>query len=164
MEGLVFELSIMVVRGPAFMIVGASYVVAPVKWSEVSGLPRKNIHASHARQPLRIDWAKQPDEMWWKSRSFAVKANWDVQQRQSFQRTHTWVGHAQLYWLASGRENPHQCHAICHNMTPIALWMTSVACQERHHTTSSTMLSNWSKCIEMLPYSAMSFSASSASN
>jgi len=30
-----------------------------------------------------------------------------------------------IFWLASGRENPHQCHAICHNMTPIALWMTA---------------------------------------
>ena len=61
MEGMVFELSIMVVTDSVFMIVGASHVVS-FKLSEVSGLPRIHMQ-DHARQSLRIGWAKQPNEM-----------------------------------------------------------------------------------------------------
>lgn len=112
---------------------------------------------THARQSLRIDWAKQPNEMWWKSRIIAVKANWDVQQRQSSERAHTWVSHAQFFWLASGRENPHQCHAICHNMTPIALWMTAIACQERNQVQCYQIDPNASKCYHKVPWVPWAF-------
>lgn len=63
---------------------------------------------------------------------------------------HTWANHAQLFWLASGRENPHQCHAICHNMTPIALWMTARACQERNQPRCYQINPDASKCCHIV--------------